>query len=76
MKIFVIQDAQASLAQLVELAMRGDDIIITYNNSPAVRLVPYAAGNSNALAPSQSSNDSTEWSSNIEDFLSGSSGDD
>ena len=40
-----IDDAKTNLAQLVERARAGEDIIIARNGRPAVRLVPIAGTN-------------------------------
>jgi len=43
MEITDIQDAQARLAQLVERALRGEDVVIARDGTPVVRLAPIQA---------------------------------
>lgn len=42
MMIVNIQDAKIHLAELLNQALEGDEIIISIDNKPLARLVPYA----------------------------------
>ncbi len=42
MEIANIQDAESRLAQLVERALRGEEVVIAQAGKPLVRLVPVA----------------------------------
>ena len=39
-----LEEAQARLPELIEAAMRGDEIVIARNDQPSVKLTPIRAG--------------------------------
>lgn len=45
MQISDIHEAKSDLSKLIELAMRGEDVILSQNGCPMVRLVPIEPDN-------------------------------
>ncbi len=43
MKVVNLHEAKATLSQLIDLALAGEEIIIARRNTPVVHLVPLAA---------------------------------
>jgi prevent-host-death family protein len=41
MKILNIEEASINLAQLIETALKGEDVVITEAGKPLVKLIPY-----------------------------------
>jgi prevent-host-death family protein len=44
MSVITIHEAKAKLSELIDRALRGEDVIIARRNRPLVRLVPLALG--------------------------------
>jgi prevent-host-death family protein len=46
MSVITIHEAKAKLSELIEKALRGEEVIIAKRDKPLVRLVPFAEGGS------------------------------
>lgn len=44
MSVITIPEAKARLSELIERALRGEEIIIARRNTPLIRLVPFVDG--------------------------------
>jgi len=46
MSVITIHEAKAKLSELIEKALRGEEVIIAKRDKPLIRLVPFAEGGS------------------------------
>jgi antitoxin (DNA-binding transcriptional repressor) of toxin-antitoxin stability system len=40
-KVVTVQEAESHLLELIALAEQGDEVVITYDDQPKVKLVPF-----------------------------------